>query len=124
MNVIVLMGRIASDVDLKYTPSGKAVVNFSLAVKRPFAKDTTDFLPCVAWEKQAEFISKHFYKGKMISINGYLTERRWEDSDGKKRYAYDVICDRCEFCGDKADHDDEPPNVNQFELIGDEPVPF
>ena len=99
MNTITLLGRAASEIELKQTQAGKSVVNFSLAVKRPFTKDTTDFHTIVAWDKQADLLSRYVKKGNQVCIRGYLTTRTWTDSQGNKRYATEVIADEVSFVG-------------------------
>lgn len=99
MNSICLTGRLTKDIELKQTPNGISVCSFSIAVKRPNVKDTTDFIDCVAWRNTAEFVNRYFKRGQMIAVNGVLTVRKFDDKDGNKRTAYEVQCDRCEFCG-------------------------
>jgi single-strand DNA-binding protein len=98
MNSVKFLGRTTSDIELKKTNSGKSVATFSLAVKRPFAKDTTDFFNLVAWDKTSEHLSNYVTKGQMIVIEGYITNRQYE-KDGQKRYATEVIVERFHFCG-------------------------
>lgn len=131
MNSTKCTGRLTADVELKSTPSGVSVCQFTIAVKRPHVKDTTDFFRCVAWRNTAEFIAKYFGKGKMILIEGYLTTREWDDQNGVKRYATEIVVDNAEFCGDKS-NDSKPaaaePNVPaeqpQYEEIDDDDLPF
>ena len=111
MNTIVLLGRATSAIELKQTQSGKTVVSFSLAVKRPFSKDTTDFFTICAWDKQAEILSKYVAKGDQICIRGYLITRSWEDNNGNKRYATEVIASEVSFC--EAKRDSEGNNTSQ-----------
>jgi single-strand DNA-binding protein len=99
MNSIILLGRTTNSIELKQTQQGKSVANFSLAVKRPFAKDTTDFHNVVAWDKQAEIPSKYVKKGDQVCVRGYLTTRTWTDKDGNKRYATEVVADEVSFVG-------------------------
>jgi single-strand DNA-binding protein len=98
MNSVKFLGRTTSDIELKRTDSGKSVATFSLAVKRPFTKDTTDFFNVVAWEKTAETLSNYVNKGTMIVIEGYITNRQYE-KDGQKRYATEIVVERFHFCG-------------------------
>lgn len=101
MNSIQLIGRLTADVELKQTPSGVSVCQFNLAVDRPRVKDTTDFIPCVAWRNTAEFICKYFGKGNKIALNGVLTTRKWQDQQGNNRVAYEVLAESVEFCESK-----------------------
>lgn len=98
MNSIVLLGRTTAPLELKQTQAGKSVVSFSLAVKRPFTKDTTDFFTVIAWDKQAELLSKYVGKGEQICIRGHLTTRTWDDQQGNKHYATEVVASEVNFC--------------------------
>lgn len=102
MNNTILMGRIATDLELKTTQQGTSVISFTLAVPRRMKKDTTDFIRCIAWRQTAEFISKFFSKGRMIAVDGEIQTRMWESQDGRKQYATEVICNNVFFTGEKA----------------------
>lgn len=105
MNNIILMGRLTDTPEQRATPSGTAVTTFTLAVDRRFANTNgeraTDFIPCKAWSKTAEFIAKHFIKGQLILIAGTLQSSKYTDREGAKRTYYEVIIDNAEFTGDK-----------------------
>ena len=95
MNVVVIMGRLARDPELRQTGSGKDVVSFAVAVNR--TKDEVAFIPCTAWDKTAGLIAQHFSKGKPIAVTGHLSVRSYTDKSGNKRTAMEVVCDRVEF---------------------------
>jgi single-strand DNA-binding protein len=97
MNSINLTGNICNDLELKSTQSGKSVITLNLAVKRPFAKDTTDFIPLVVWDKNAEYLSRYARKGSKIAVSGKLTTRKYQDKDGNNRTAFEVVCDAVEL---------------------------
>ncbi len=101
MNTIILLGRTTSAIELKQTQAGKSVASFSLAVKRPYTKDTTDFHTIVAWDKQAELIGRYVKKGDQICIRGYLTTRSYTDKQNNKRTAVEVVADEVSFVGNK-----------------------
>jgi single-strand DNA-binding protein len=103
MNSINLTGNICNALELKSTQSGKSVITFNLAVKRPFTKDTTDFIPMVAWEKNAEYLSRYGKKGSRVAVSGKLTTRKYQDKDGNNRTAYEVVCDNVELMDSKND---------------------
>ena len=138
MNSINLIGNICNDLELKSTNNGKYVCSFNLAVKRPFSKETTDFLPIVCWEKQAETVSKFCHKGDRIAITGTLTSRKYQDKDGNNRTAFDIIAHSVMFLEkkkeDKPSADVDPANdpLPQFadsleafqEVDPDEDCPF
>lgn len=113
MNSLVLLGRTTAPIELKQTQAGKSVVSFSLAVKRPFTKDTTDFFTVCAWDKQAELLSKYVNKGDLICIRGHLTTRTWEDQQGNKRYATEVVASEVTFCEAKRDETANYTTSNQ-----------
>ena len=93
MNSIHIIGRMGSEPELKTTQSGISVCSFTLAVKRPRVKDTTDWLPVVAWRQSGEYISKYAHKGSMVAVSGVLTTRKYETNNGEKRVAYEVVAD-------------------------------
>lgn len=105
LNCVTLMGRLVADPEVRTTNSGKSVANFSIAVERSFAKAgeqrQTDFINIVAWESQANFISRYFGKGSMIAIQGAIQTRNYEDKDGNKRTAFEVLAREVSFCGSK-----------------------
>lgn len=108
INVVVLMGRLVADPELKSTANGIATTSFRIAVDRNFANKQTgerqaDFINIVAWRQTAEFICKYFRKGSMIAIEGSLQTRSYEDKDGNKRTAYDVVANNVSFTGSKAE---------------------
>ena len=130
MNSINLLGRLCTETELKTTPSGLNVCSFRLAVRRPGAKDKTDFIPVTAWRQTAEFIYKYFTKGKMIAISGILTSREYTDKEGKKRTAYEVVAERAYFAGEakeqggNIDADFSKSQADFEEVQTDEDLPF
>lgn len=105
MNKVILMGRLTADPEQKTTATGTIYCNFSIAVRRRFAKDEqqdTDFINCTAWGKTAEFLIKYFGKGQMISLCGRLEQRKWEQ-DGTTRYSYSVTAEDVYFTGSKSE---------------------
>lgn len=103
-NKVILGGRLTNDVELKQTPAGVSVAQFSLAVNRSYSKDgqqQTDFINCTAWRQTAEFISRYFRKGSSLCIVGNIQVRSWQDQNGQKRFATDVIVDEVMFVDSK-----------------------
>ena len=101
LNHISLSGRLTKDVELRYTNSGKSVASFTLAVDRDFGDKATDFINCVAWDKTAEFAQKYFNKGKMAIVAGRLQMREYNDRDGNKRTAAEVVVTNMYFAESK-----------------------
>ena len=105
LNKVVLCGRLTADPELKQTQSGIAVVTFTLAVNRRFQSRTTDganaqqadFISVVAWRQTAEFISKYFKKGSALCVTGSIQTRSWQDQQGQRRYATEVVVDEAMF---------------------------
>ena len=101
MNQANIVGRLVRDVELKYTGSGIAVINFVVAVDRTYknaqGEYEADFIDCVAWRQQAEFISKYFKKGTPISVTGSIQTRNYENSEGRKVYVTEVVADNVGF---------------------------
>ncbi len=109
LNKVILAGRLTSDPELKTTTSGISVTSFTVAVNRRFAKQgdavQADFINCVAWRQQAEFITKYFRKGSSICIVGNIQTRTWNDQQGVKRYATEVIVDEANFVDSKSERE-------------------
>ena len=106
VNKVILGGHLTSDVELKQTPSGVSVCQFSIAVNRRFSRDgerQTDFIACQAWRQTAEFISRYFGKGSAICVAGSIQTRTWQDQQGQKRYATEVVVDEAYFVDSKGD---------------------
>lgn len=98
MNSINLIGNICNDLEVKQTNSGKSVLQITLAVNRPFTRDVTDFIPVVVWNQPAEYLGKYARKGTKVAVSGKLTSRKWDDKEGNKRTAYEVIAESVEIC--------------------------
>ncbi len=106
MNKVILVGRLVKDPEVKSTQSQVAVCSFTLAVDRKFktagGERQSDFISCVAWRQQAEFLGKYFQKGSRIAIIGNLQSRSYEDQTTKKKvYVTEVIVDEIEFVESK-----------------------
>lgn len=103
INKVILGGRITADIDLKATPNGVAVAQFSIAINRRGKDAQTDFINCVAWRQTAEFISKYFSKGSSICVVGELQKRTYTDKNGAKRDITEVIITEALFVDSKND---------------------
>ena len=100
MNKATLIGRLAADPELRQTTSGIPNCRFSVAVNRPYQKDKerqADFIRCIAWRSNAEFISRYFSKGKMIIVEGALRNADYTDQNGVKHYSMEVQVDNASF---------------------------
>jgi len=105
INNAVLTGRMVREAELKYTSSGTAVANFTLAVDRRFknanGERETDFINCVAWRKTAEILAEHTGKGSLIGVEGNIQTRNYENSQGQKVYVTEVVVDNFTFLESK-----------------------
>jgi single-strand DNA-binding protein len=97
MNVVVLIGRMVVDPELKYTPSGVAVCSFRIAVDRRFKSESgekeTDFIDIVTWRQSAEFAANYLGKGRLVAVHGRIQTRSWVQQDGQKRYKTEIVAD-------------------------------
>lgn len=110
MNKVILMGRLVRDPEVRYSQGNEplAIARYTLAVNRRFKRQgeqEADFIGCVAFGKAGEFAEKYFKKGQMVSVIGRLQIRSWDDNEGKKRYAADVVVEEQYFAESKASHE-------------------
>lgn len=107
MNNVNLIGRLTSDPEIKELGNGVKNCNFSIAVKRDYknadGEYESDFLRCVAWRNQAEFLGKYFAKGNQIGISGRLQNREWTDQNNNKRSQTEIIVENITFIESKKD---------------------
>jgi single-strand DNA-binding protein len=102
LNKVILIGRLANEPELKWTPSGIAVTTFRLAVERPMSSEArqsgqekqADFIDIVAWRQQAEFASNYLGKGRLVAIDGRLHVRQYTAADGTNRRQVEVVVDQ------------------------------
>lgn len=100
MNKVVLIGRMVADPELNFQAnSGMAICRFRLAVTRPFKKDETDFINCIAFNKRAEAIAQYLTKGRQLAVTGSIRTGSYDAKDGTKRYTTDIVVDSFEFIG-------------------------
>lgn len=103
LNRVILMGRIAQELEVKQA-GGQPVLSFAVAVERNYTDQNgqrpVDFIDCVAWRQQAEFISRYFGRGRMIAVEGELRKRDYTDKNGNKRYVTEVYVNSAYFTGE------------------------
>ena len=114
LNKVVLCGRLTADPELKQTGSGISVVTFTLAINRRYQSRSADgaasqqpqadFISVVAWRQTAEFISRYFRKGSSLCVTGSIQTRSWQDQQGQKRYATEVVADEAMFVDSKTEN--------------------
>ncbi len=107
MNRVVLVGRLTKNIDLRYTPNGVAVANFTLAVNRPFksqdGEQQADFVQVQVWRKPAENAANYLKKGSLCGVDGRIQTRNFEGQDGKRVYVTEVVADSVQFLEPKRD---------------------
>ena len=114
VNKVILVGRLGKDPELKYTPSGAPVAKFTLATDESFKDRTgeqqkhTEWHNIVAWNKLAEICGEYLTKGKQIYIEGSIRSRQWQDQAGNKRTSYEIIANRMQMLGSRADSERVP----------------
>ena len=101
LNRVILIGRLTRDPELRYTPSGVAVTQFTLAVDRPFTAQggerEADFIPVVTWRQLAETCANYLRKGRLTAVEGRIQVRNYENNEGKRVYVTEVIADNVRF---------------------------
>ena len=122
MNCCHFVGRMCNDPELRRTQDGTAVCSYSLAVKRPMVKDTTDFIDIVSWRQSAEYLCQYGHKGDIVCVSGPLTKREWTDKEGNKRYAVEVLCDSVELISSKKDTQPQNNAQSSYQQQGFEPI--
>ena len=132
INNAVIMGRLVADPELKTTPTGVEVCKITVAVDRNFVKAgeerQCDFIDVVAWRTTAAFVCKYFHKGSMIAVNGEIQTRTYEDKNGNKRKAVEIVARNVSFCGGKSEGNNSAPSsvpaAPSDSVEDDEDLPF
>ncbi len=97
MNVVALVGNLATDIEVRDVAPDKKVASFLLAVDRPARDAGADFVNVATWNRQAEVCDEYLSKGSKVAVDGRLRSRSWEDEDGKRRTAIEVVANRIDF---------------------------
>ncbi len=136
MNKQILIGRLGQDPELRFTQSGDAVCNFSLATEERWSKDgerqkRTDWHRIVCWRTTAENVSKYLHKGSRVAVDGQSRTRSWEDKDGNKRYVTECVARFVEFLDpangngkSAADSSEGPDPLAGPDDMPDDDIPF
>lgn len=114
MNKAILIGRLTRDPELRTTPTGRNVCQFSVAVSRTFTNANgereADFINIVVWRKQAENVKNYIKQGSQVAIDGRIQTRNYEDQNGQKRYVTEVVADNVQFLDTKAQREQRESN--------------
>ena len=100
LNRVILIGRLTKDPEMRYTPAGVAVTQFTLACDRPFTKDgekEADFIPIVTWRQLAETCANYLRKGRLTAVEGRIQIRNYENNEGRRVYVTEIIADNVRF---------------------------
>ena len=139
INKVILIGRLGSDPEVRYTPSGVAVANFSIATSEEWKdkdsgekKERTEWHRIVAWRKLGEICGEYLSKGRQVYVEGRIQTNAWEDKEGNKRYTTEIVASTVQFLGGQGSADTgrpESPPVPEFPGTpatgaGDDDIPF
>lgn len=130
MNNVNLTGRTTQDIELKCTSNGVSYTMFSLAVNRKFKDQNgeyiTDFIPCVAWRSQAEYLSKYVAKGNLIEVTGEIQQRTYQTQSGETKYIIEVVLDSIKNLTPKPKEAQNPQQTQakQNNNLDDDDLPF
>ena len=117
LNVVAIMGRLVADPELRTTPAGQSVCSFRIACDRSYVQQgqqrQADFIDIVAWRQQADFVCRYFQKGSMIAVEGSLQTRQYQDKQGSKRTAVEVVANNISFAGAKRQDSQSAPSYEQ-----------
>jgi single-strand DNA-binding protein len=121
LNRVIIIGRLVRDPEMRFTNSGIAVANFTVACDRRFNKDETDFIPVVVWRGLAENVANYTKKGSLVGLEGRLQVSSYEKDDGQRVYKTEVVADDVRFLDSKKSDNSEQPatdNKDPFEGVG------
>lgn len=117
LNVVAIMGRLVADPELRTTTQGNSVCSFRIACDRSFVQQgqerQADFIDVVAWRQQADFVSKYFQRGSLIAVEGSLQTRQYQDKNGNRRSAVEVVANNISFAGAKRQDSQNVPSYEQ-----------
>jgi single-strand DNA-binding protein len=124
MNVTILIGRLAQDPELRYTPEGYAVASFTVATDRPFVdKDgqrEADFVNCIAWRTLAKQVGQYARKGRLVAVQGRLQLRSYDAKDGTRRRAAEVIASQVRFLDSTNSRHQQERTAQALESVSDQ----
>jgi|SRR5699024_8756428 len=116
MNRVVIAGRLTKDPELKYTPNGNAVANFTVAINRRYksqdGEQEADFLNCVAWRKQAENLANYMRKGSLIGVDGRVQTRSYDNDSGQRVFVTEILAESITFL-DSRGNNSEKQDISQ-----------
>jgi len=124
LNRVEIIGNTGSEPEMRFTPSGKPVTSFSVAVNSKYGEtETTEWFNVVAWNKLAETCNQYLTKGRQVYVDGRLQTRKWEGQDGQMHYKTEVIANKVLFLGKREEYS-EPMDKEPVEDLDPEDIPF
>ena len=132
VNKVILIGNLGRDPEMKYTPSGTAIVNFSIATTEKWTKDgqkneKTEWHKIVAWRRLAEICGEYLKKGSQVYVEGKLQTRSWDDKEGNKKYTTEIVINQMQMLGSRGESNQQdrgPEGTNPGDSVDGEKVPF
>jgi single-strand DNA-binding protein len=144
VNKVILVGRLGKDPETRYTSSGQAVCNFTMATDETYKdragerQKRTEWHRIVVWAKQAEIAQKYLRKGSLIFVEGRIQTRQWDDREGQKRTSVEIVANNFRMLGSRSEGSGGGPSMNQAEPeapgsaaeelppaeVSDEDIPF
>lgn len=121
LNKVMIIGRLGRDPEMRYTPNGRPVSAFSVAVNRTWVagdgdkREETEWFNVVAWGNLAEICKQHLRKGQAVYVEGRLQTRSWDDQDGKKHFRTEVVANEMIMLSDRREGDEQPSEVSAIE---------
>tara|TARA_R100001244_G_scaffold91890_1_gene69473 strand:+ start:144 stop:560 length:417 start_codon:yes stop_codon:yes gene_type:complete len=134
LNKVMLIGTVGRDPEIRTIPNGKKVANFSIAMNESFKDkegqkvEKTEWAKIVIWGGLAEVVEKYVKQGTSVYVEGKITTRSWDDPEGKKKYATEIVCHSMQLLGGKGQNqqsgDSQRPTADPFQEPEDETLPF
>jgi single-strand DNA-binding protein len=121
LNKVMVIGHLGKDPEMRYTPSGRPVTTFTVAVSRSWntadgeRRTETEWFNIVAWGNLAEICKQYLYKGQQVYIEGRLQTRRWEDKEGQKHTSVEIVANEMMMLGDRRDNSNQAQESEQGE---------
>ena len=131
LNKVIIIGNLGADPELRYTQSGQAVCNFTVATNESWKdkdgewQERTEWHKIVVWGKQGENCEKYLSKGRQCCVEGRLQTREWEDKDGNKRWTTEIVAQNVQFLsGGEKSAPSNPRNTSSSQQVFDDDIPF
>lgn len=128
LNRVILIGRLTRDPELRYTPSGTAVTQFTLAVDRPYTNQQgereADFINIVTWRRLAETCANYLSKGRLTAVEGRIQVRHYENNEGRRVYVTEVVADNVRFLESSSNVNRSESSMQPMRSVSDDPIGF